>query len=276
MAPQRDWFYVELVALLGTLVAGAVLRYWLSTVLPFDARELATVADAAVVDRGLRVAFIMLNGASLFALYLLVRRSAGVAAAFTVLLALQTSLAFQDEALRIRLPAMLVLPAMVVLTYLRFQRPPWRVPQKVARVLVAVVAVLAVRGAHVMTTLPGRLHDIAAESRAEPGPLLAAVRRCGGGVVTPREVFRGCEIPWPTARSLDQQEAMIEHGHRLGRDALVIHDATTQSTLPATATTVVLDPAAAAFIAVPDGPLHDTTVEVVRAAAPEFAGWVRP
>lgn len=55
---------------MAVLVAGAGLRYGLSTALPFDAAELDQLRDASVRGRQLRVPFIMINGASLFLLYL--------------------------------------------------------------------------------------------------------------------------------------------------------------------------------------------------------------
>ena len=84
MRTSRDWIWLEVLALLSVLVAGAGLRYWLSTAIPLDASEFAALSRASVRDHGMRVPFIMCNGASLFALYLLVRRAAGIEAAFAV------------------------------------------------------------------------------------------------------------------------------------------------------------------------------------------------
>ncbi len=88
MSESRNQLSIEIPALVAVLVGGAVLRYWLSTAIPFDASEFAALSEASVRDHGLRVPFIMFNGLSLFALYLLMRRAAGVQTAFALLLTL--------------------------------------------------------------------------------------------------------------------------------------------------------------------------------------------
>jgi hypothetical protein len=73
---SRNRLSVEIPALVAVLVGGAVLFYWLSTAIPFDASEFALLSEASVRDHGVRVPFIMFNGLSLFALYPDVRNPA--------------------------------------------------------------------------------------------------------------------------------------------------------------------------------------------------------
>ena len=268
---RRDGYGLEVLLLVSVLVGGAGLRYWLSTALPFDASELAALADATAPDRSLRVPFIMLNGASLFALYLLVRRSAGAPAALAVLLLLQTSLGFQEQALRIRWLAAPLLIAMFLVTTWRHTRPPGRAPAWAARGLAVLAGLLALRGLYVGATLPARLETLRRESAADPGLLFASVERCGGGVVTALERLRGCPLAWPDGRSLDQQEALLEHLQRLGGDAAPLDGpAALEGVEPSQV--AVFDPAAVALLAVAPGATAETAERVVRGAAPGFFG----
>ena len=140
-----DRVLLEIIALLAVLIAGAVLRYWLSTVLPFDAGELAVLLDGHMPGRHLRVPFIMFNGVGLFAGYLFVRRSTGPEGAMATLLLLQASLTFQEQALRIRPVVFVLLPAVVALTVWRLYRPATRLPPVGARICRVVAGVFAVR-----------------------------------------------------------------------------------------------------------------------------------
>jgi len=143
MAERRDWSWLEIPLIFGVLVGGAFLRYWISTALPFDASEFSALSEASVRTHAVRIPFIMFNGMSLFMLYIIARRSAGVLAAFALLLLLQTSVPFQEYALRIRWSDALIFIAMTALAYLRFSWPPWRPPQITQRLFVGVVVLLA-------------------------------------------------------------------------------------------------------------------------------------
>jgi hypothetical protein len=272
---RRDGFALELSLLLASLVGGAALRYWLSTAVPFDASELARLAEAVDRQRGLRVPFIMLNGVSLLAFYLLVRRSAGVAAALAALLALQTSVAFQQEALRIRFAALPLLLAMVGIAFWRQTRPPGRLPRWQARGLAGLVALLALKGAYLGLNLPQRLEAIRRESTADPAALLASLERCGGALVTPLERLRDCAVAWPARRSLEQQEALLEHAQRVRGGARVLTGPQELRAGPAGGV-AVFDPAAAALLVVPGGEAVDTARRVVRNAAPGFFAGQEP
>ena len=256
----RDWFPLEVALLAAVLVAGAGLRYWLSTALPFDETELELLADASVPARHLRVPFVMLNGASLFLAYLLARRSAGVAAAFTLLLLLQTSLTFQEAALRIRLAPALALVALVAATYARFAAPPWRLPARHARLLVGVCGLLLVRGLVLVVGLPARLERIERESAADPAALLASVEASGAAAVCSLSAFAASQPRWPALRSLDQQEALLRLRQRIGPRASALDGRAPAPRKPGSA---VFVPEAAAFLAVPDD-LLELTVRVAR------------
>ena len=78
-AEARQWSGLEIPALFAVLMGGAVIRYWLSTVIPFDASEFEALTEAQVRSRSVRGIFVMVNGLALLALYLILRRSAGVA-----------------------------------------------------------------------------------------------------------------------------------------------------------------------------------------------------
>lgn len=249
-AGGRDGFVAEVLLLVAVLVGGAVLRFGLSTALPFDVREMELLAGATDPSRGLRVPFIMLNGASLFALYILVRRSAGVPAAFAALLLLQTSLTFQEAALRIRLTPVGVLPALVALTAWRLTRPPWRARGPVSRALLAVAGLLALKGVVVAVGVPGRMESARAESHADAESLRAALLSCGLGPAVPVEELRRCDLPWPERRSLDQQEDLLDHLRLLGPGAEALLG---PPAAPARGRVAVLDEAAAAFLVVDPG-----------------------
>ncbi|MBI3201946.1 MAG: hypothetical protein HYZ29_10415 [Myxococcales bacterium] len=254
---HRDWFWAEAGFLVATLVGGAVLRYWLSTVVPFDAGEVALLAEATDPERPLRVPFIMLNGVSLFVLYVVVRRSAGVGAAFTAELALQSSLSFQLEAMRVRWFAPAVLIALFVAAYFRLMRPGKRLPARLDRGLLGCALVLSVGELYLLATLRTRMADIARETRADAAVLEASFTACGGRGELPLDRFVACPVAWPKARSVEQQEALWEHQRRLGEDALAI--AGPGDVPPAANHRVTLfDRDGAGFVVVPEGPLAVT------------------
>ena len=263
MRASRDWLWLEVLALLFVLVAGAGLRYWLSTAVPFDASEFAALSRAAVRDHGMRVPFIMVNGASLFAFYLLMRRAAGVEAAFALLLLLQTSPTFQEHALRIRLGSLAFLPILAGLALWRYGRPPGQIPSVAARALLVVALLLGVRGIHLGLTLPARLDAIRQATAADPEALHASLVACGGGAITPLPQLRGCQLAWPPSRSLAQQEALLLHAQRLGADAVAIDGR--QPLPPADEGLVaVFDRSGVALFAVAEGPMVATASRIVR------------
>jgi hypothetical protein len=219
MTQQRNWSGLEIPLLFGLLVGGAFLRYWLSTAVPFDPVEMAALAEASVPIHALRIPFIMFSGLSLFMLYIIARRSAGVPAAFAAIFALQTSIAFQLIALRIRWQGVIVLLVLLVAAYLRFSWPPWRPPRRVDLMLIVVTALLVVRGIVLVVTLPERLDSIRDTTRADGSALYASLVACGGDRVTPLANLSRCQLAWPQARSLDQQEAMLAHAQMLKRNA---------------------------------------------------------
>lgn len=215
MAERRDWSWLEIPLLFGVLVAGAFVRYWLSTVVPFDAGELEILREASVRNHSVRTLFIMFSGLGLFLLYILARRSAGVPAAFALVFLLQTSVGFQEQALRIRGATVVVVIALVVVTYLRFSWPPWRPTRRVGAALVVVTALLAARGAWILVTLPDRMDAIRRAASADGAAFHASLVVCGGGVLTPTARLADCALSWPSARSLDQQTALLLHDQML-------------------------------------------------------------
>jgi hypothetical protein len=269
-SPQRDWFWLEVLTLLAVLVSGAGLRYWLSTALPFDSWELSALAGVRVRDHSLRVPFIMLNGASLMAFYLIVRRSAGVPAAFAAMLLLQTSLVFQNEALRIRWVAAGILPVMIGLTLWRFSWPHRRLPQKISKALVLVAALLALRVAYLGLTLPMRIQAIKITTTASPAALFDSLTACGGGVVTPYEQLRECSLAWPEQRSLVQQEALFEHASRFATGVFTVADGAERPDPESGPYVAVFDVAGVGFLVAPAGDQALMAERVVRAAAKEF------
>lgn len=262
-----DRFWLEAALLVATLVGGAVLRYWLSTAVPFDAGEVAILEDATDPERPMRVPFIMMNGVALFVLYIVVRRSAGVGAAFAAELALQGSLAFQLEALRVSWITPALLLVLILLAYLRLNRPAKRLPARVEKVLFGVALLLSLRQLQLLVTLPGRLAEIRQTSAADPNALAESLAACGGADQLPIERFRECRIAWPATRSVVQQEALWEHQRRLGKDARSVAAASaTLADLPASAV-VLLDRRGAGFIVVPEGPLAVTARRVLGSEA---------
>ncbi|MCK6538153.1 MAG: hypothetical protein L6Q84_34700 [Polyangiaceae bacterium] len=266
-AQQKDWFWIEAGLLVATLVGGAVLRYWLSTVVPFDAGEVALLAEATDPERPLRVPFIMLNGVSLFVLYVVVRRSAGVSAAFAALLALQSSLSFQLEAMRVRWYTPAVLITLFVVAYIRLMRPGGQLPAKINRALIAGALVLGLGELYLLATLPRRMVEIRRESRADPATLVASFTPCATRGELPLARFTECPIAWPKTRSVEQQEALWEHQRRLGGGATAV---ATAGDLPPVAAgrVVLLDQAGAGFLVVPEGPLLATARRMLLTTAP--------
>jgi hypothetical protein len=260
----RDWFLLEVGVLFASLVSGAALRYLLSTAIPFDASEFAALSDATTRDHSIRALFIMFNGMSLMALYLLVRRSAGVAAAFAALLLLQTSLGFQEWALRVRAEAIAIPIALGALTWWRHTRPPWRPPQAVARILLIVAVTLGVRGIVLGVSLPGRVTAIRSETAADSEALYRSLAACGGGVVTPLASLRTCSLDWPRQRSLAQQEALLVHAQQLPEAVLVRDDA---DPLPESgeARVAVFDRDGAGVFLVAEGAAADVALRVIGA-----------
>ncbi len=264
MQTPRDHVWLELVTLVGILMAGAVFRFWLSTALPFDDAEMAALAEAMSPGHGLRVPFIMVNGVSLFAFYVIVRRSAGPPAALAALLALQTSVWFQTHALRIEWAAVGVLAGMLALAALRLTRPSTRLPARSSRVLLLVVALLLARGAWLGATLPDRLDDLRTEPAADPAPLFASLEACGGGAIMSLDVLHRCDVAWPETRSLVQQSALLDHRRLLGLQAVALDG---RLPLPDAegAWTVVYDEAGVGLLAVPDGPAVEAARRAVQA-----------
>jgi hypothetical protein len=224
MAERRSWSWLEVPLLFLLLVGGAFLRYWLSTAIPFDESELRALSTASVRQHSVRIPFIMFNGLSLFMLYILMRRSAGVPAAFALLFLLQTGVGFQELALRIRWPSFVILIVLLGAAYWRFSWPPWRPPMRVARALVAVCVLLAAQGTWLIFTLPARLDGVRIAAAADPDAFHASLRACGGGMVTALESLEGCELAWPDGRSLAQQEAWLAHAQDLRANATPIVD----------------------------------------------------
>lgn len=258
-----DWFWLEAGLLVATLVGGAVLRYWLSTVVPFDAGEIAILQDATDPERPMRVPFIMMNGVSLFVLYVVVRRSAGVGAAFAAELALQGSLAFQLEALRVRWATPVVLLLLFAVAYVRLTRPARRLPARLDRLLLGLSLLLALREVQLLVTLPGRLSEIRQSTRAELSPLEDSLRACGHPSELPLERLRGCAVAWPARRSVEQQETLWEHQRRLGKDARSVASANEVPREMPEPAVALLDRRGAGFIVVPEGPLAVTARRVV-------------
>lgn len=253
---------VEVPALATILVAGAVLRYWLSTVMPFDEVELDFLRGASVAEASGRTPFVMLNGVLLLLAYVWVRRSAGPEVAFAVLLVLQTSLVYQELALRIRVFVIPLLVVGAVLVYARLQHPPARPRPAIARAALVVAGLLCFRGLFVMASLPAMLIEIPRRSEADAEALYASVAACGGGLVTPAERLRECTIDWPASRSLAQQEALFDHLARAP-------SATEVTALDAATGVLVFDPAAAALLStIPEE--RPVVERVVRGAAPAF------
>jgi len=216
---NRDWFWLEILVLLGVLASGAAARYWLSTALPFSSEEMAALGEASVRNHSLRVPFMMLNGASLFAFYVFVRRSAGPETAFALLLLLQTSLTFQVHALRIRWASVGIMALVLAVTYWRLWRPATRAPRPLALGLAVLALLLAARGLYLGATLPQRLETIQQQTAADPERLRAALIACGGGTITALAKLEGCALDWPESRSLGQQEALLQHAQTLGEAA---------------------------------------------------------
>ncbi len=265
VAPKkpRDWIWLEFFAVLATLVAGAVLRYWLSTVVPFDDIEVAVLEKATDPERAMRVPFIMINGVSLLALYVLLRRSAGVGPALAAQLALQASLSFQHEALRVRLWAPVVLLVLLTMTYFRLARPAGRAPRRLQHAGVLLAAALAIRLLSLLSGIPSQLRQIPIDTAADVNALRRAVQACGAGTELPLQQLRSCDIPWPTQRSLRQQEVLWEHQRRLGQDAVAVSAARHLPEQDSVAYVALIDAAGAGFILVPVGPLQPTARRVV-------------
>lgn len=259
---RRDWVGLEIPAVFAILVGGAVLRYWLSTVVPFDASELALLFEASMRDRGGRVPFIMFNGVALLMFYLVVRRSAGVAVAFALLLGLQTSISFQGMALRIRWSSAGILLFMLALAYWRHTRPARRAPSVVAVASSILAVLLGARGIYLGVTLPARLDVIRRETTGDVEALYASLVACGGGDVTRLETLRDCELSWPTQRSLDQQEALLRHAQALSSRASVF-DGSGPVPQREHSHVGIFDRSAGAFFVVAEGEMEAIAKEIV-------------
>ncbi|MCP5060569.1 MAG: hypothetical protein GY937_28060 [bacterium] len=262
-------FLLELAALVAILVGGAVLRYWLSTVIPFDGSEFELLSEASHRDRAMRAPFAMMNGASLFCLYLLIRKAAGPEATIAGLLVLQTSMTFQEQALRINWLAVPVLISMMALTYWRLMRPSRQLPQRFAYPLLILAALLGIRGLYLGVTLPARMNEIRTSEIADPEILFDSLVACGGDIVTSLETLAGCDLAWPEQRSLEQQEALLGHAQLLGADAIYL-DGNTPIQAGGHQQMAVYDPGGVGFLAVPDGPLLEIALRRVRAEAVHF------
>jgi hypothetical protein len=162
-----------------------------------------------------------------------------------------------------------LLVAMFVITYWRHMRPPTRAPAWAARAFAVLAALLVLRGVFLGVTLPARLERLRQENIADPHRLFASLERCGGGVVTPLERLRGCPLDWPARRSLEQQEALLDHLRSLDGDAASL-DAPTLREGADLAGLAVFDPAAVTLLAVAPGTTAETAERVVRGSAPDF------
>jgi hypothetical protein len=262
-AEARQWSGLEIPALFAVLMGGAVIRYWLSTVIPFDASEFEALTQAQVRSRSVRGIFVMVNGVSLLALYLILRRSAGVAVAFAALLCLQASLTFQEQALRIRPLGFALLVALIALTWWRQTRPSWRPPRFVSVAATVLAGLLAARELYIAVTLIQRLESIRTTTEGDAATLLRSAVECGAARVTPAETLRDCELAWPSVRSLVQQEAALQHVQMLGPDA-VIFDGRAPLAASDGDRVAVFDEKAAAFLVVHEGEEVETALRVLR------------
>ncbi len=228
-----------------------MLRYWLSTAVPFDSSELQMLSDAQARNRGVRVPFIMFNGISLLMFYLVVRRSLGVAAAFALLLLVQTNLAFQSLALRINWLSVGILVGMLALAYWRHTWPPFRVARNISIALWVLAGLLAVRGLYLGVTLPAQLVTIQRETAGDADAFYASLLACGGSDTTSLARLRSCRLAWPERRSLAQQEALLLHAQALRTRAYAL-DASGLASDDDTGGRAVYDHAAVAFFIVTD------------------------
>lgn len=260
---RRDFSGFEIPALLAVLVGGAVIRFWLSTVIPFDDAEFDALTGAQVRNFSVRTIFIMVNGLSLLALYLFVRRSGGIALAFAVLLCLQASLTFQEHALRMRPLVVGLLIVMIVVTWWRHTRPPWRPPRAVSIAAALLAAVLAVRELHLAITLIPRLESIRRDTEGDAAALLRSATDCGGGPIAPLARLRGCELAWPAQRSLEQQQALLSHAQMMGA-AAAIYDGRAPLVGDDAGRVAIFDEKAAAFLIVSEGESVDIALRVMR------------
>lgn len=254
--------WAEFVALGVVLVLGAAYRYWLGTVLPYDATELRLLGDAAAFNKGMRVTFVMVNGMSLFLLYATVRRRMGTAWAFAVLLLLQTSPDFQDWALRIRFSAGFVLVVAIGLLVAASFQP--KAPSRRPRLGVGLAVLLALKGAWLATSLPGRM-DAARSDAADVAALRASLEACGGTTLS-IEAARGCAIAWPSTRSLEQQEEARRTRARVSNGAAIVDSS--DALAAASASWVVLDPAGAGLLAVDEGLAREIAERVTAPVRP--------
>jgi hypothetical protein len=259
----RDWLWLEVLCLVIVLVAGAGARYWLGMALPFDDRELELLAAANRPEAGLRVPMIMFAGLALFFLYVALRRSAGVEAAFAGLLALQTSLLFQQQALRFHLLTCFAPVAMGLLMAWRLRSPAFRLPPALRRACLVMALAFAAKGTWLAAGLPERLVGIEAGTHADPQPLAESLAACSPTAITPLERLAGCELAWPAQRSLHQQVAGMKHAARLGKDAhrVTAADSWPDSDAPQA---VLLDRAGACLLVVPVGAPAEVAREVLR------------
>jgi hypothetical protein len=265
-AEARQWSGLEIPALFAVLMGGAVIRYWLSTAIPFDEWEFEALTRAQVRSRSVRGIFVMVNGLSLLALYLILRRSAGIAVAFAALLCLQASLSFQEQALRIRPLGFVLLVALIALTWWRQTRPAWRPPRAVSIAATLLASVLAARELYIAVTLIQRIESIRETTEGDAATLLRSAVDCGGARVAPVTTLRGCELAWPSVRSLAQQEAALQHVQMLGPDAVIFDG---RAPLPGLEgdRVAVFDEKAAAFLLVREGEEVETALRVLRGSS---------
>ncbi len=219
--PQRSWLGLEIAVVLASIVFGGAFQYWLSAAVPLDASEFAVLSEASLTSRDARLYFIRFNGISLLLFYLVARRSVGVVAALTLLLGIQTSVAIQDLALRIYWSSLVILLCMLVLVYGRYRLPAWQVPRGVAVALSVVLVLLVMRGLYHGVTFPARIDAIRHETTGNADALHASLVACGGGDITPLDRLRECRLSWPHQRSLEQQEALLDHAQALSTGASI-------------------------------------------------------
>ena len=86
---------------------------------------------------------------------------------------------------------------------------------------------------------------------------------CGGGIVTPLNVLEGCPLAWPAGRSLEQQEALLEHS-QLVRDRLPILDGRQPIPSETSPHWAVYDRDAVTLFVVQDGPALETALRALR------------